>query len=207
VDYVIEAVNFNTDGYGIYAQGRGTGYGGYFYPSVYVAGNLTASGTISKAGGSFKIDHPLDPENKYLLHSFVESPDMMNVYNGDVVLDAQGAATVTLPDWFEALNRDFHYQLTSIGAPGPNLYVAAKVAGNQFGIAGGAPGSEVSWQVTGIRHDRWANQNRIPVELVKAPNEKGKYLHPKAYDMPAEKGIDEGGLLTRKTTAPQGRPY
>ena len=34
---------------------------------------------MSKPGGSFKIDHPVDPACKYLYHSFVESPDMMNV--------------------------------------------------------------------------------------------------------------------------------
>ena len=79
----------------------------------------------------------------------------MNVYNGNVVLDDSGEASVTLPDWFEALNRDFRYQLTAIGAPGPNLYVAEEVASNRFKIAGGGRGSKVSWQVTGIRRDEW----------------------------------------------------
>ena len=50
--------------------------------NLNVAGNLDVTGTISKGGGTFKIDHPLDPTNKYLYHSFVESPDMMNIYNG-----------------------------------------------------------------------------------------------------------------------------
>jgi hypothetical protein len=49
-----------------------------------VGGDLYASGMITKSSGSFKIDHPLDPANKYLSHSFVESPDMMNIYNGVV---------------------------------------------------------------------------------------------------------------------------
>ncbi|HZS45939.1 MAG TPA: hypothetical protein VFC63_12620, partial [Blastocatellia bacterium] len=59
-------------------------------------------GTLSKAAGSFKIDHPLEPDKKYLYHSFVESPDMKNIYDGVVVLDRRGQAVVTLPDWFEA---------------------------------------------------------------------------------------------------------
>lgn len=79
--------------------------------------NLTVDGRLTKAAGSFKIDHPLDPANKYLLHSFVESPDMMNIYNGEVALDGLGKATVELPAWFEALNQDFRYQLTAIGSP------------------------------------------------------------------------------------------
>ncbi len=85
---------------------------------------------------------------------------MMNVYSGNVVLVAQGEAWVTMPEWFEALNRDFRYQLTSIGAPGPNLHIAVKVEGNRFKIAGGGPTAEVSWQVTGVRQDAWANAPR-----------------------------------------------
>ena len=41
----------------------------------------------------FVIDHPLDPANKYLYHASVESPDVMNIYNGNVVTDANGRAT------------------------------------------------------------------------------------------------------------------
>src|ERR1035437_10514950 len=83
--------------------------------TIDVNGNVNIAGNLSKGGGSFKIDHPLDPANKYLYHSFVESPDMMNVYNGNVVTDATGEAIVPLPEWFETLNRDFRYQLPVIG--------------------------------------------------------------------------------------------
>lgn len=172
------------DGYSIYgAAPEGKGYAGFFSGDVYVSGALT------KSSGSFKIDHPLDPENKYLYHSFVESPDMMNVYNGTIVLDAAGTGSVELPDWFEALNRDFRYQLTAIGAPGPNLYVAEEVNNNHFRIAGGAPGLKVSWQVTGIRQDPYAEANRIPVEEDKPENERGSYLHPEVYGASADKGL------------------
>jgi hypothetical protein len=150
-------------------------------------GNLSVNGTLSKGGGSFKIDHPLDPENKYLYHSFVESPDMMNVYNGNVVLDARGEATVELPDWFEALNSDFRYQLTSIGRFSP-VYVAEEIAGNRFRIAGGRAGGKVSWQVTGIRQDAFARAHRIPVEVEKEPEARGTYLHPVEHGAPPEKG-------------------
>jgi hypothetical protein len=171
--------------YGVYGatSGSGTRYAGYF------AGNVSVSGTLSKSAGSFRIDHPLDPLNKYLQHSFVESPDMMNVYNGNVVLDESGEATVTLPDWFGALNRDYRYQLTAVGAPGPNLYIAEKVNANRFRIAGGPPGLEVSWMVTGIRQDPFANENRIQVEMEKPDGERGKYFSPTAYGLPEESGI------------------
>ena len=156
------------------------GFAGLFIGRVHVAGTLT------KAAGAFKIDHPLDPENKTLSHSFVESPEMMNIYNGIVTLGKDGSAEVTLPDWFEALNRDFRYQLTCIGGFAP-VYVAQKVKGNRFKIAGGKPGMEVSWQLTGVRKDAYAEAHRVPVEEMKPVAERGSYLHPEAFGKSAEK--------------------
>ena len=155
--------------YGIMAEtlSKTTGFAGWF------KGNVRVEGTVSKNAGSFIIDHPLDPDRRWLSHSFVESPDMMNVYNGTVVLDAKGRATVRLPDYFEALNRDFRYQLTPIGGEAPSLHVAGKVKGNEFRIAGGSSGQEISWQVTGIRQDDYANEHRIEVETVKSKDEQG----------------------------------
>jgi hypothetical protein len=157
---------------------------GLFSGDVYVDGNL------SKNGGSFKIDHPLDPANKYLYHSFVESPDMMNIYNGDVTTDGGGHATVTLPDWFEALNSDFRYQLTVIGQFSQAI-VASKINHNTFAIRTDKPNVEVSWQVTGIRQDAWANAHRIPVEAEKTKADQGHYLHPELFDHAGEPGITE----------------
>ena len=172
-----------------------TAYAGYFSGRVHV------NGTLSKSGGSFKIDHPLDPENKYLYHSFVESPDMMNVYNGNVVTDGDGLAVVTLPEWFEALNRDFRYQLTVVDdgdARGfVQVKVARKIADNRFTIRASAPGIEVSWQVTGIRKDPFAEKHRIPVEEDKSESERGTYLNPDAWGVPLEKGYDERRLSQR----------
>jgi hypothetical protein len=171
--------------YGIYGakSGTGTGYAGYFQGAVHVAG------TLSKAAGAFKIDHPLDPENKYLQHSFVESPDMMNVYSGEVELDATGAATVTLPTYFEALNRDFRYQLTCIGGYAP-VYIAERISGNQFKIAGGTPGLAISWQVTGVRQDAYAKAHRIQVEVDKPANERGTYIAPEEHGQPLSKHVN-----------------
>jgi hypothetical protein len=152
-------------------------------------GNVSVHGTLSKSGGSFKIDHPLDPANKTLSHSFVESPDMMNIYNGLATLDALGEAIIELPAWFEALNRDYRYQLTSIGAPAPNLHVAEKVVNGRFRISGGPRHGEVSWQVTGIRHDAWAEAHRIPVEEEKPEAERGYYETPEEHGQPASKSV------------------
>ena len=160
----------------------GSGNAGYFDGDVEVTGNL------SKGGGSFKIDHPLDPENKYLYHSFVESPDMMNVYNGNIILNNNGEAIVELPEWFDALNKDFCYQLSCVGCYAP-VYIAEEISNNSFKISGGTPGMKISWQVTGIRQDPYANENRIQVEVEKPEEEKGHYLHYKAYNQPIEKSM------------------
>jgi hypothetical protein len=157
------SANASGGGTALVATATGSGTAGVFNGNVEITGNLAVSGTVSKSGGSFRIDHPLDPEHKYLYHSFVESPDMMNIYNGIVTLSRHGDALIELPDWFEALNRDFRYQLTCIGAFAP-VYIASGVSGNRFRIAGGRAGMKVSWQVTGIRQDVFANKHRIPVE-------------------------------------------
>jgi hypothetical protein len=152
-------------------------------------GNLSVAGTLSKGAGSFKIDHPLDPENKYLYHSFVESPDMKNIYDGVAKLDTNGEAIIELPDWFGALNRDYRYLLTAIGTPAPALFIAEEIRDNRFKIGGGIPGMKVSWQVTGIRQDAFANKNRIPVEEDKPETERGTYLHPAEHGQPDEKSL------------------
>jgi hypothetical protein len=187
---------FSNTSYGLYARGE-SGL------AALLEGNVTISGTLQKAGGSFRIDHPLDPANKYLSHSFVESPDMKNVYDGVVLLDDKGEAEIELPDWFGALNKDFRYQLTAIGAPGPNLYISEEIPdgvttnyysdssnsgdnknnniNSRFKVAGGISGMKVSWQVTGIRKDPWANAHRIRIEEDKPAKERGYYTYPELY--------------------------
>jgi len=162
--------------------GSVSGYAAWFN------GNVNVDGNLSKAGGSFKIDHPLDPANKYLYHSFVESPDMKNIYDGRVTTDAQGDSEVDLPEWFETLNRDFRYQLTVIGQFAQAI-VSGEIANGRFSIKTDKPNVKVSWQVTGIRQDAWANAHRIPVEEEKPEQERGFYLHPELYSAAEEKGV------------------
>jgi hypothetical protein len=205
---------YNAHGYGVY--GFSQNEAGHFQGNVKIEGTLKVTGNICKDGGGFQIDHPLDPANKYLSHSFVESPDMKNVYDGVVVLDDKGEAVIELPDWFGAVNKDFRYQLTAIGAPGPNLYISEEIpdasttttnysrtrssnsnknknknndSSSRFKVAGGNSGMKVSWQVTGIRKDPWANAHRIPIEEDKPAKERGYYRYPELYGQPEEKGI------------------
>jgi hypothetical protein len=117
----------------------------------------------------FVIDHPLDPEHKRLHHYSIESDQMSNIYQGNVILDANGEAEVLMPDWFEALNKDFTYQLTCVGGHA-DVYVAEEIKGNHFRIGGGMQGLKVSWQVTGIRHDPQSLKYQIPIEEWKGGN-------------------------------------
>lgn len=95
---------------------------------------------------------------------------------------------VTMPDWFEALNRDFRYQLTVIGTFAQAI-VATEMANGSFSIKTDKPNVKVSWQVTGVRQDAWANAHRIPVEQLKPEKERGSYLHPELFGAPEEKSI------------------
>ena len=197
----------NRGGIGILAQpgpgfnGATPGLAGLFLGDVQVTGNL------SKGGGSFKIDHPLDPENKYLYHSFVESPDMMNIYNGNAFTDASGEAIVELPAYFQSLNRDFRYQLTVIGTFAQAI-VAEEINENRFTIRTSSANVKVSWQVTGIRNDAYANKHRIPVEEVKPEQERGLYLHPEAFNKPEQRGVagvHTSGIMQIKKSLPMAR--
>jgi hypothetical protein len=165
--------------YAIYGNANAAAaFAGYFNGKTHVNGVLT------KSSGSFLIDHPLDPANRTLEHSFVEAPEMLNVYGGTARLDANGRARIRLPHYFAALNGDCRYQLTAVGLPAPNLHVAGKVEHNSFRIAGGAPGQEVCWLVTGIRQDAWATAHPVRVERAKRRRDRGKYLNPEVFGEP-----------------------
>lgn len=182
-----DASNTNIGVYGRANTANGS-LAGRFKGNVRVEGNLTITGSISKGSGTFKIDHPKDPENKYLIHSFVESPDMMNVYNGNATTDAQGLVTVTLPDYFEATNKEFRYQLTPIGQFAQCI-IKEEINNNTFVIQTDKPNVKVSWQVTGIRNDPYSNKNRIIPEVEKDQSDRGYYLHPEAYGLDESKSI------------------
>jgi hypothetical protein len=138
---------------------------------------------------NFVIDHPLDPANKYLYHTSVDSPDMKNIYDGMVTTDQAGLATVTLPAYFEALNRDFRYQLTVIGTFAQAI-VKDEIKTNQFTIQTDKPNIKVSWQVTGIHHDAYAMAHPVQVEQDKSPGERGRYLTPEVFGKPPSQRID-----------------
>jgi hypothetical protein len=172
----VRGVHGITTSGGLYAAG-------YFDGGVVVTTFLNVYGTKS-----FKIDHPLDPANKYLVHASIESPDVKNLYDGTTTTDSNGDATVTLPAYFEVLNRDFRYQLTVLGVFAQAI-VASEVADNRFTIKTDKPGVKVSWQVTGIRQDPYMKAHPMVVEEDKPENERGTYQHPELFGQPEENGL------------------
>jgi hypothetical protein len=151
-------------------------------------GNVTITGKLSKPGGGFTIDHPLDPENRYLSHSSVESPEMLNVYRGTVTTDHEGAATVELPGYMEPLNREFSYHLTVVG-DFARAVVSAPVRDGRFGVRTDRPETTVCWLILGARADPWAEANPIEVEGEKPAAERNLFLHPELYSQPVTRGL------------------
>jgi hypothetical protein len=171
------------------------GAAGTFFGDVVVTDNLDVESDVSVHGNltvfgvkHFKIDHPLDPENKYLYHAAIESSEVLNVYSGNVVTDLTGEGVVTFPDWFEAINRDFRYQLTVVGTFALAI-VAEEIQNNQFRIRTSAPGVRVSWQVTGVRSDAVMRKHPFKAEQDKPERERGTYLSPESFNQPEEKSV------------------
>ena len=174
-------------GSGLHSGVRGEIKGGLGY-GVYSTGNMGASGVKP-----FRIDHPKDPTGKYLLHYSAESPDVLNMYTGNVVTDANGYATIALPDYFEDINKDPRYTLTVINEGGTDFVqamVVQKIRNNRFVIRTSKPAIEVSWRVDAVRNDLWVRTYGAPVQVEKQGLERGKYQHPELYGMPEEMGIN-----------------
>lgn len=163
--------------YGVFGDTDGFGI------ALYASGNFSASGTKA-----FRIDHPLDPANKYLYHYCSESPEPMNTYSGNVTTGANGYAWIELPDYFESINRDLRYQLTVIDDS--DDFVMAKVTqeckNGRFQVRTNKPNIKVSWRVEGVRNDAYVRHYPPVREEYKPTNERGLYDHPEIFGLGRE---------------------
>jgi hypothetical protein len=179
-------------GIAVWGQNDAGGDAAYFY------GDVSIIGWITKDGGSFLIDHPLDPENKLLRHNFVESPENLLIYRGEVHLDGAGEAVVELPGYFEALTDEegASIHLTPVGRP--FLTGAEWNPGNRSFTVFGEANRGVFWEVLADRDDPVIRQHAHPVEEQKGPDNKfcdrGELLHPAAYGYPETMGRNHKGL-------------
>lgn len=187
-----------TNGLGVALWGDGGNYGVIGGTSTNAASSNFGLLSLTNSGAfgikSFVVDYPLAPTEKTLRHFSVESNEVLNLYRGIVVLDANGQGVVTLPEYFDAVNTKVTYQLTPIGS-GVQPYVAVEEANNQFTVAG-APNTKVSWTIHAQRNDPTIRHFQAtkggdysaPV-TAKKPYEQGKYLVPEAYGQPKEAGV------------------
>ncbi len=143
-------------------------------------GNLNITGNYESSLKVTQVDHPLDPSGKTLRHYSADSPEAINIYSGNALLGKEGTAVVRLPDYFEAYNADYRYQLTCVGGFA-SVYVSEEIANNRFTIAGGAPGLKVSWEVTAVRKDPFAVEHARTTEIEKAGAESGLFFHPEVH--------------------------
>ncbi len=179
----VRGVQTGTYGVGVYGEATTpAGLAGWFEGDVLITG--TCFGCTGP--NSMKIDDPLDPAHKYLQHAGVASSEQLDLYSGNAVTDKRGFATVRLPPWFEALNRDFRYQLTVVGKEHWDARAAVweEIVRNRFTIRTDQPRVRVSWAVTAVRHDPYSKARRSAVEIRKTRSEQGTYLHPEAYGKP-----------------------
>jgi hypothetical protein len=172
-------------GVGVYGH-TVSGLAGEFAGNVLITGNLNVTGTKN-----FRIDDPLDPANKYLVHAAVESDEVLNIYSGNITTDSSGLATVQLPAYFDKINTDFRYQLTIVGTRGWNARVSQEIEDNQFTIQTDQPNVQVSWQVTAQRNDPYMRAHPFQAEQAKTGAEQGKYVTPQAYGQPASASIEK----------------
>ena len=174
----------------------GTGYYGVVGEDRYLGGEAGAYGVLANgelgATGvkSFIIDHPLDPEHRFLKHFSLESNEVLNVYRGNVTFPANGEAEVRMPDYYAHINTDPSYQLTPIGGWMP-LYIKEELRDGRFVIAGGSPGGKASWTVQAQRNDPYLQQHpeKRAVEVPKRAGQQGRYFMPQLYGQGSDKKL------------------
>ena len=137
---------------------------------ITLGGNTTINGTFTATGAkSFTIDHPLDP-GKTLSHAAIESPEVLNLYRGNITTDATGKAVVQLPEYFEAINVDPSYHLTVVGQFAQAI-VSREVSANTFEISTSVPNVKVSWEIKAVRNDLYMREHPYEVEKIKPTTE------------------------------------
>jgi hypothetical protein len=128
ITYSSGIINFDTTGSSMISGSGSTGTIPLFQDDNTLTDSLiTQSGTMVQIAGnfkaltkSFKIPHPLDPQNKILEHGSLEGPEHGAYQRGTV--QGQGDVKVFLPDYWSALvEPDYNIILTSRG--NYNLYI------------------------------------------------------------------------------------
>jgi hypothetical protein len=153
--------------------------GGSLFEDIFLRGDVTVSGALSKGSGSFDIPHPTRGGDWRLRHSFIEGPRADNIYRGTVTLDASGTTTIDLDEdsgmtdgTWEALNTNSWSMVASSGNA-----VTWDLDGKILTIDG-PEGAQCNWMIMAERHDQtvidWKatnDQGQLIVEYEEEPME------------------------------------
>ena len=138
--------------------------------------SATFTGAVSKASGSFKIDHPLPSKNDthYLVHSFTESPRADLIYRDKVTL-VDGSATVNIDTVAGMTEGTFVLLCDNVQCFTSNesdwSAVKGSVSGNILTIEceDSSSTANIAWMVVGDRKDEhimnteWTDENGKPI--------------------------------------------
>ena len=125
-----------------------------------VTGDVNITGTLTTVPPkAFRINHPLDPENQWLIHAAIEGPEGGVYYRGEARL-MEGRAEVTLPSYFEALTRpEGRTVLVSPLAEADepvSMLAVGRVRDGRFTVRaldGNNPSQPFYWEVKAVRAD------------------------------------------------------
>jgi len=134
---------------------------GFYVAPIRATGSITNAALqwnsttkeITVAGKTFIIDHPLDTENRHLIHGCLEGPEVGVYYRGTEVTVKDGdlyKAVVKLPDYTKSF-REFTATATPVDVL--CLHCVSKInSNNEFTITSDKP-AEFNWCVIGKRGD------------------------------------------------------
>ena len=132
-----------------------------------INGDLNVDGTVSKGGGSFKIDHP-DPtktNTHYLYHNFVESPtEGDNIYRWTIITTNK-THTIILPDYYKFLNKNDMVWINAVNHFGKAYGIVNKEQ-TELKITSDIDG-EYNVLLIGTRKDQFIKDNYKGVEVLK----------------------------------------
>lgn len=203
--YGVTGLTPDSGGHGVHgfaSDANGANYGVWGESSSAVNGyGVWAQGRSGASGvKSFRIDHPADPTHKYLLHYSAEGPEPLNLYSGTIRTGQDGFATVTLPPYYESINKDARIQLT-VEDESDDFVMVKVVRGvskGQFTLRTNKPSTVVYWRVEATRNDRFVQQYGAPVEQDKLGGEYGRYQHPELYGYGPERGYRQAKQQVEK---------
>ncbi|MFO0889870.1 MAG: hypothetical protein U0790_12105 [Isosphaeraceae bacterium] len=143
-------------------------YLGYMDGQECVKNSVCVSGGLIANWKNFRIDHPLNPAQDFLIHGCLEGPEVGVYYRGESCL-VDGRARVELPAYFEALTRKEGrtVQLTPLADDDQpiSMLAASRVSEGAFTVRmvnRENPSQRFYWEVKAVRADVPPLETELP---------------------------------------------